>query len=110
VPFETRIWTRASPRTILNAAMRSVVPRLLADGYRLDSGNETMVVLTKTYRPGWTILAAVLLFPFGLLALLRQDRSQVVISVHAEGAETEIEVAGVAPLAVRRAVLELAVE
>jgi len=83
--------------------MRTVVPRLLASGYRLESNGPRAVVLRKTSRPGWTILVSVLFFPFGLLALSQTDDSQVVISIGRDGGETTVAFAGRAPLGVRRA-------
>jgi hypothetical protein len=107
LPFATHIETRVNPQRIRQEALRTVVPRLIAEGYRLETDKPTLLVLSKTYRPGWTIALAVFIFPIGLLALLHQDRSQVMISLDARDRETTIEVAGTAPLAVRRAVRNL---
>ena len=59
--------------------------------------------------PGWTILVAILVFPFGLLALTHKAReSQVFVNAIAAGeGRTLVDVVGVAPAGVRRALLEL---
>jgi DUF1707 SHOCT-like domain len=49
----------------------------------------TLVVLSQSHRPAWTIAVATFAFPFGMLALLHRDRSRVLISVHEETDETE---------------------
>jgi hypothetical protein len=109
LPFATRIWTRASAESVVAAAMRTVVPTLLAAGYQLERNDPKLLVLSRTRRPAWTIAVAVLVFPIGLLALLRQERSQIVISIdHESGDETIVDVSGCATLGVRRAVRLLA--
>jgi hypothetical protein len=109
LPFATRIWTPASAKAVVGAAMRTVVPPLLAEGYQLERSDPTLLVLSRTRRPVWTIVAAVVVFPIGLLALLRVERSQVVISIDDEsGDETIVDVSGCATLGVRRAVRLLA--
>jgi hypothetical protein len=108
VPFATRIWTRASADAVVRAAMRTVAPRFLADGFQLERSGPTLLVFSRTRRPVWTIAAVMLVFPIGLLALLRQERSQVVITVDDSGDETIVDVSGRAGLGVRRAVRILA--
>jgi hypothetical protein len=108
VPFAIRIWTPASADAVVRAAMRTVAPRFLAQGFQLERSGPTLIVFSRTRRPAWTIAVAVLVFPIGLLALLRQERSQVVISVDDSGDETIIDVSGQAGLGVRRAVRVLA--
>jgi hypothetical protein len=108
VPFSTRIWTPASAKAVVAAAMRTVVPALLAEGYELERSDPTLLVLSRARRPVWTVAAAVVIFPVGLLALLHQERSQVVISVDEGADETVVDVSGCASLGVRRAVRLLA--
>ena len=108
VPFATRIWTPADAEAVVRAALRTVAPRFLAEGFRLERSDPKLLVFSRTRRPVWTIVVAVLVFPVGLIALLRQERSQVVISVDDSGDETIVDVSGCASLGVRRAVRELA--
>lgn len=90
-----------------DSAMRTVVPELIADGYRLTSQLPTTLVLERTYRPGWTFFLAVILFPLGLVALLHTDSSQVVIHLEPAGSGTLAQVSGTARRRVRRAVRNL---
>jgi hypothetical protein len=103
LPFAVRFRTSETPKTVMNAAMRTVVPRLLAQGYVIEIERPRLMLVAKTYRPAWTVAAAVFVFPFGLLALQHKKRSHVMIAVEGGGGrETTVEVAGTAPLRLRR--------
>jgi len=110
LPFLTRIWTRASATEVKAEAMRTVVPRLIAEGYQLETNDATLLVARRKHRPGWTVAVAVLAFPLGAAALLHEDRSQVAISIDEGDEETVVTVSGTAPLDVRRVVRSLALE
>jgi uncharacterized protein DUF1707 len=103
VPFITQFDTSQSAATVVGEAMKTIVPRLVAAGYHVETREERLVILSKGHRPAWTIVLSVFLFPLGLLALLHQERCQVVISAHGGGRTTTVEVAGTAPLPIRRA-------
>ncbi|MFL6007236.1 MAG: DUF1707 domain-containing protein [Gaiellaceae bacterium] len=107
LPFRTRIRSSRSVESVRDSAMRTVVPELIADGYRLTSQLPTTLVLERTYRPGWTFFLAVILFPLGLVALLHTDNSQVVIHLEPAGSGTLAQVSGTARRRVRRAVRNL---
>jgi hypothetical protein len=107
LPFKTRIRTAKDVAAVRDAAMRTVVAELIADGYRLTSQSPTSFVLERTYRPAWTFVLAVLVFPLGLVALLHTDSSQVVIHLESSGSGTLVQVSGTARRPVRRAVREL---
>jgi hypothetical protein len=109
VPFATQFQTQSGAETVMCEAMRTVVPRLVADGYVLEVSEPKLLILSREHRPAWTIVLAIFVFPLGLLALLHKKRSQVVVAVQS-GRETTVEVAGTAPLDVRRAVYLLAEE
>jgi len=109
-PFLTRIWTKASASEVKAQAMRTVVPRLIAEGYQLETNDATLLLAGRRHRPGWTVAVAVLGFPLGVAALLHEDRSQVAISIDEGDEETVVTVSGTAPLGVRRVVRSLAVE
>ncbi len=76
-------------------------------GYALELNTEANLLFVHKRRPAWTYVLAVLLFPFGLLALLHTEREEVVFELHEQGEETLINVSGKAPLALRRALSEL---
>ena len=85
LPFKTRIRSSQSVESVRDSAMRTVVPELIADGYRLRSQAPTTLVLERTHRPAWTFFLAVIVFPLGLIALLHTDSSQVVIHLEPAG-------------------------
>ena len=90
--------------------MRTVVPRLVAEGYDLETNEPSLLVLSRKHRPGWTIALAVFLFPVGLLALMYEDRTQLVISIDDTEEDTIVSISGCASLGVRRAVRRLALD
>ncbi|WP_456698755.1 hypothetical protein [Aeromicrobium sp. P5_D10] len=71
-----------------------VLFRELSDvrGLPLLEAHAGSYTLTRNSRAGWTILAAVLLFPFGLVFLLftREDRLQVSLSEHSSGCRLRV--------------------
>jgi hypothetical protein len=83
--------------------MEHVAPPLARHGYTLEARSPYRLVFARSKRPVWTILVAIFLFPFGLLALLYRDREQITIDLHPEGRSTLVSASGVAPLDVRRA-------
>jgi hypothetical protein len=107
--FSVRIESQKPPAVVVAEAMRTIAPHLLRSGYSMERTGESQLVFTRNRRPAWTILAAIFLFPFGLLTLTHQSRESQVfvnaISVHER--RTLIDVVGVAPAGVRRALLEL---
>jgi uncharacterized protein DUF1707 len=108
-PFSVRIESKEQPAVVIAEAMRTMAPQLLRVGYELERPSESQLVFTRNRRPGWTILVAILVFPFGLLALTHKAReSQVFVNAIAAGeGRTLVDVVGIAPAGVRRALLEL---
>ena len=108
-PFSVRIESHEPPALVITEAMRTIAPHLLRSGYELEQPSENQLVFTRNRRPAWTILVAIFVFPFGLLALTHKVReSQVFVNAIAAGEErTLVDVVGVAPAGVRRAILEL---
>jgi Domain of unknown function (DUF1707) len=107
--FSVRIESQKPPAVVVAEAMRTIGPHLMRSGYSMERKGKTQLVFTRERRPAWTILVAIFLFPFGLLALTHKAReSQVFVNAIAvrEG-ETLVDVVGVAPAGVRRALLEL---
>ena len=87
----------------MSELMEHVAPPLARHGYRLVERTPYRLAFSRDRRPVWTILVAVFLFPFGLLALLYKDSEQITIDLHPEGRSTLVSAAGIAPLDVRRA-------
>ena len=106
-PFDVRYELERPPAAVLDEARRKIVPHLLQMGYELAQDTSAQVVLTRRIRPAWTILAAVVAFPVGLIALLHHVQSQVVLRASRHKRGTALHAYGVAPRAVRKAFLEL---
>jgi hypothetical protein len=87
----------------MDALMEHVAPPLARHGYSLVIRSPYRLVFLRERRPAWTIVVAILLFPFGLLALLYQEREQISIDLRPQGSSTLVSASGVAPLDVRRA-------
>jgi hypothetical protein len=94
---------------VIAEAMRTIGPHLLRSGYSMEQAADNQLVFTRRRRPTWTILVAIFAFPFGLVALMHNPReSQVFVNAISVGdGETLVDVVGVAPGGVRRALLEL---
>jgi hypothetical protein len=108
-PFSVRIEAHEQPAMVIAEAMRTIAPHLLRSGYEMDRPAVSQLVFTRRRRPAWTILVAIFVFPLGLLALMHQRReSQVFVNAISVGERrTLVDVVGVAPAGVRRALLEL---
>ena len=92
---------------IVPAFMKTVAPRLFDAGYRLETQSQTMLMFGRKQRPAWTFVVAILAFPLGLIALLYEDESQVILAIDPGESETSVQISGTAPMTVRRAVLNL---
>ena len=90
---EQLIWPADVPSTLSQILVR-VVPQLTAVGYRLDAQTDRTMIFTRTIRPGWTIVVAILLFPFGLVALLVKSGVSLSVTLAPRGEETDVSVAG----------------
>jgi len=108
-PFSVRISSPEQPAVVIAEAMRTIGPHLLGSGYSMKRPAENQLVFTRYRRPVWTILVAIFFFPFGLFALMHKVRgAQVFVNANAtDEGRTLVDVVGVAPAGVRRALLEL---
>ena len=102
-------WRMAtSPTAVMVEVLGDVAPRLADVGYRLTERHGDRVVFARRRMPGWVWIPAILLFPFGLLALFArtEDRIAVELLPQPDGS-TVVYAGGVAPLHIRRAFAEL---
>ena len=99
VPTDARMATRE--------LMTFVVPPMERWGYDLTQRWDGRLRFERETRPIWTFLVAVVVFPFGLLALLYKDHERITVDLDENEHGTQLVVSGVAPLAVRRAFAEL---
>ena len=107
--FAVRIHSLKPPALAVDEVLGAFVTRLTGVGFVPREESPTKRVFERSERPTWTVVAAVLLFPLGLLALAHRSRSQVVVAASSvEHGLTAVDVFGTAPLAVRRAVRDRA--
>ena len=97
----------ARPEHAMRDLLTYVAPPLQRNGYELREHTPHRLVFVRSRRPIWTVAVAVLVFPFGLLALLYTEESRVAIDLHPAGDGTLVSASGVAPLAVRQAFRQL---
>ena len=84
-----------------------VAPPLHRFGYDLIGRGDGRLRFEREYRPLWTFAVAILVFPIGLLALLRKVRDRITIDLDEDEHGTNLVAIGVGPLPVRRAFMEL---
>jgi hypothetical protein len=93
----------ASPERAMHDLLTHVAPPLQAGGYVLRERSPHRLVFVRSRRPVWTFGVAVLVFPFGLLALLYTEERHVAIDLQPGPQGTLVSAAGVAPPAVHDA-------
>ena len=97
----------ASPERAMRDVLAEVAPRLYGSGYVLRERTPYRLVFTHSRRPVWTYAVAVLVFPFGLLALLYTEERHVAIDLQPTSGGTLVTAGGVAPPDVHDAFLRL---
>jgi hypothetical protein len=105
--FTCRWHSPAGAKLTMRELMTFVVPPMERWGYDLTQRWDGRLRFERETRPIWTFFVAVLLFPFGLLALLYKDRERITIDLDEDEHGTHLVASGVAPLPVRRAFAEL---
>jgi hypothetical protein len=107
--FSVRIHTRKPPQEAVDDVLGDAFTQITGAGYRLRDEEPTKRVFARSQHPTWTVVVAVLLFPFGLFALMYRERSQVIASAtQTEHGLTAVDIYGTAPLSVRRAIRDRA--
>jgi hypothetical protein len=92
---------------VVSRALAQIVPLFLSRGYTLASHDDTELVFTRAERPGWTIAAAIVVFPIGLLALLHRRTANAIVAFVDSAQGTEVTIHGMVPLGLRRAFVQL---
>ena len=105
--FAERMAVSRPRHRVIERVLTTLAPLLVARGYTLVSATDRLVVFEQDRRPAWTILVAVVVFPFGLVALTHKRRTRIVVAFTDEAGGTEIAAYGWAPLGVRRGLAEL---
>ena len=107
-PFVVRFESDRPPADVIDEAVVTAGHALAGAGYQLQSRGRDQLMFVAERRPLWTFVVAVFVPLFGLLALTHKSRSHVVVSAQsAPRGRTTVELYGVAPLRVRRAIGEL---
>jgi hypothetical protein len=60
----------------------------------VSSAAPGQVIVRETWRPVWTMVVAVILFPFGLIALLSTRQATLVLNAVTLGDETHVDITG----------------
>jgi hypothetical protein len=108
-PFTYEWHHPVPPEKAMEAALHHIAPALNRQGYVLADRTETRLDFTYSYRPGWTYVAAIVLLPFSLIALLHRVEERIVIELEPDRRRggTRMIVRGSAPKRVRRAFAQL---
>jgi Domain of unknown function (DUF1707) len=101
--FSSRWHSPVGAKPTMAELIAHVAPPLNNVGYELIGREDGRLRFEREHRPLWTFAIAVLLFPFGLLALLHKDRDRITIDIDDDEHGTNLVAIGVGPLPVRRA-------
>ncbi len=69
------------PDAVKSDLVALMAPPLARWNYRLISDSDRLIVFERSYRPWWTVICAVLLFPIGLLALLVTNEAVITVNL-----------------------------
>jgi hypothetical protein len=64
---------------VREAALTDLAPSMGRAGYPLERQDERSFTFVRRYRSGWVIAVAILFFPIGLLALLAEKKTAMVL-------------------------------
>jgi hypothetical protein len=101
--FSARWHSPVGAKPTMAELIAHVAPPLNNVGYELIGREDGRLRFEREHRPLWTFAVAILLFPFGLLALLHKDRDRITIDLDDDEHGTNLVAIGVGPLGVRRA-------
>jgi hypothetical protein len=105
--FTARWHSPAGAKATMSELVAHVAPPLHNFGYDLIQREDDRLRFEREVRPLWTIPIAILVFPFGLLALLHKSRDRITVDLADDERGTHLVATGVAPLRVRRGFAEL---
>jgi hypothetical protein len=81
----------------ISAPPAAIAPLLYGAGYQLREQTPYRLLFVRTRRPVWTFALCVLVFPFGLLALLYTEEHHVAVDLQPMAEGTLVSAGGVAP-------------
>ena len=79
VDFIHQLALGAEADAVAAEVLDQIIPALVQDGYTMVAQGGHTTVFEHRFVLAWTVLVALFLFPFGLLALLARGRETVVI-------------------------------
>lgn len=79
--FDYEFETQKSSTNVRREVLSTLTPQLAANSYTLSSQSDVGVTYSRTYRRWYIILAAICLFPVGLLFLLATDEATITAAV-----------------------------
>jgi hypothetical protein len=79
VDFVYQIPVGGQPDAVADQVFDRLIPVLVKDGYAVVAQGGHTTVFEHRFFPAWTVVVAIFLFPFGLIALLARGREEVVI-------------------------------
>jgi hypothetical protein len=98
--FSREIITDKQPATLLSECIAEWSGQLAQHNYVLTTQSEAGLSFHKRYWPTWAIAVAVLLFPFGLVALFAKDDATITATFTPSDKGTVMLVSGKAPKSV----------
>lgn len=105
--FVERLEVTRSRDVVAEHVVTDIAPPLAKRGYELVRHDENQIVFVREWRPTWTILVAIFVFPIGLIALIHKQRDQITILLRPHDGGTRLVISGTAPVGVRRAFASL---
>jgi Domain of unknown function (DUF1707) len=107
-PFTMRTELSVGADRVRAGLLEHIAPGLNRHGYELRHHSRTSLIFERRARPVWVPVVAVLLFPFGLVALVYKETQRLAIALDELGpSRTALTVYGKAPRQVRKAFAEL---
>ena len=102
-PFTMRVEVHGPPERARAVALETIAPGLNGMQFTMTSQSATALEFERSGTPPWAIAVAILLFPIGLLALMRGREEHVTIAFEQFGANrTALIIHGAASRRVRR--------
>ncbi len=111
LPFTHTLIIHAPPERVRALALSRLAPRFNESDFKLSAQSADLLTFENTSRPAWTILVAIVGFPFGLLALLPDHTERITITLEPRGeGETVMRFHGKARRSVRKALLKTSID
>lgn len=95
-PFSTQLQSQRPPEEVRGLIFGQLNATMTGANYRIASQAESSVTFQRSYRPLWTMVPIVLLFPVGLLFLRVKRESTVTFHVQPADKGTKVVISGTA--------------